>query len=112
MAGTRSDNGARVTCTVDWHVEDAGGEPGIVIGIGDWDADCSDGTTGGGALFVNDIFFFLVVIALDASPPGGPFGDCGWAGHGTFNGDRIEGTWQTPQGDCPVAMSGTFEVRK
>ena len=113
MQGTRTDNGAALSCTVAWRLEDAGGDPGVQVGIGEWNAACSDGTSGQGLLNASLVFFAVVALGLPARTAQPPMGGCSWGAGGTFTGNRIAGTWNTPtDGTCALPVTGTFEVTK
>lgn len=82
------------------------------VGLGTWQATCADGSSGGGVLNVNEVLFLVTVLGLPVGGSSLPFEGCGWGGTGTRNAARIEGAWETAEGEgCPAAITGTFTVQ-
>lgn len=79
--------------------------------MGNWDAQCPDGTKGNGIAAANLIpFNQAVIFGLLGRPV---FGGCGWSIIALRDGNKLRGDWGTPQG-CQTgpALQGRMELTK
>lgn len=79
--------------------------------LGDWEAQCPDGTRGTGIAVVTTALGSQVLVAGIQGQP--VFGGCGWSSFATRAGNRLRGDWSTPQ-NCqsgPV-LQGRMELTK
>lgn len=99
-------NSTRATCTLSLDLERDAQDY-----IGNWEAQCSDGTQGSGLVLVTPAFSNQVLVAgLQGQPV---FGGCGWSSLASRSGNRLRGDWGTPQ-NCqsgPV-LQGRMDLTK
>jgi hypothetical protein len=96
----------QVTCTLSFNLSNDAG-----VYLGNWDAQCPDGTKGSGIVAANLLPFNQAIVqALMGRPV---FGGCGWASVALRDGNRLRGDWSTPQG-CQTgpALQGRMELTK
>jgi hypothetical protein len=64
--------------------------------LGNWEAQCPDGTQGNGIVFVTTLFANQVIVGALRSPS--VFGGCGWGSTVIREGNRLRGEdWSTTQ---------------
>jgi len=105
-AGTITvDSSPGLTCSVTVELGEA---PDYV---GNWQTQCSNGSTGGNLVFAFPLPFSQVVLA--AVRHSAVFGGCGWSSAGTKDGRLISGDWSTAD-NCQSgpALRGRMSLAK
>jgi hypothetical protein len=81
--------------------------------LGNWQAQCPDGTQGNGIVFVTSLIGNQLIVSGVAIRSTPVFGGCGWASFSNREGNRLRGDFSTPQ-NCSTGpvLSGRLELTK
>ena len=82
--------------------------------LGNWSAQCPDGTQGNGIVLVSPLIANQVIVSGFGLRPTSVFGGCGWASTAIREGNRLRAEdWSTPQ-NCSTGplLRGRMELTK